>query len=361
MSEAFRDEIRSWLDAHLTDRFRGLRGSVMDLDPERLALAREWNHLLADAGYAAIAWPVAFGGRGAGRDDQVVLAEEMTRADAPGPINVIGLPNIGPSIMQWGTDAQKARYLRPMLWGEEIWCQGFSEPDAGSDLASLRTTAVRDSNGDFVVNGQKTWNSLGHLADWCELLVRTTPLDAAPKHKGISALLVDMRSPGIEVRPMVTITGEREFSELFFTDVRVPADALLGPENEGWRVALTTLTYERAGVSKLHLALRKKVSRLLAEPTDDPVTRQVLAKVYIESELLGMAGNESSVAKLLWSDAEQHLAEAAVDSLGPDGLRGQRARDLVYSRALSIAGGTTQVNKNILAERVLGLPREPKS
>ena len=266
-----------------------------------------------------------------------------------------------------------------MLRGDDIWCQGFSEPNAGSDLASLRTTAVRD--GDcWIVNGQKTWNTLGHMANWCELLVRTDP--EVPKHKGITCLLVDMTLPGVEVRPLVTITGEIEFNEIFFTDVRVPVDQTLGPVNEGWRVAMTTLAYERGTVAKLHLGLRAKVGRLLAlaretpgrgrtVAADDPVLRQKLARVYLEAELLKLIsdraisaelhgramGPEGSIAKLVWSETEQHLTEVASDVLGPDALSGPWARDRVYSRALTIAGGTTQVNKNILAQRILGLPR----
>jgi alkylation response protein AidB-like acyl-CoA dehydrogenase len=266
-----------------------------------------------------------------------------------------------------------------MLRGDDIWCQGFSEPDAGSDLASLTTTAVRDGD-HWVVNGQKTWNTLGHLANWCELLVRTDP--TVPKHQGITCLLVDMTLPGVEVRPLVTITGEQEFNEIFLADVRVPVAWTLGPPNEGWRVAMTTLAYERGTVAKLHLGLRAKIRRLLDEARDvplgdgrtaaqDPVLRRELARVYLEGELLKLIseravsaelhgramGPEGSIAKLLWSEAEQHLTEVASAVLGPDALAGRWARDRVYSRALTIAGGTTQVNKNILAQRILGLPR----
>src|SRR5947209_14290971 len=229
--------------------------------PDALERMRAWNRTLADAGYAAIAWPVEYGGRGAGVMEQVVYAEELHRAGTPGTLNVIGISNIAPSIMQHGTEEQKRRFLRPMLRGDEIWCQGFSEPNAGSDLASLQTRAVAEGDG-FVVNGQKVWNTFGNIADWCELLVRTDP--DAPKHKGISCLLVDMRLPGIESRPLVTITGEREFSEIFFSDVRVPRSALLGPENEGWRVAMSTLTPERRGVPTPHLGVRKKLPNLIA-------------------------------------------------------------------------------------------------
>jgi len=373
-AEAFRTEFRAWLDEHLTDEFRGDgKGSSLDPSPERLERLRRWNGILADARYAAIAWPEEYGGRGAGIMQQVVFAEEMHRAGAPGTLNPIGLSNIAPAIIEHGTEEQKRARLPRMLRGDDIWCQGFSEPDAGSDLASLTMTAVRDGD-DFVVNGQKTWNSLGHLANWCELLVRTDP--DAPKHKGISCLLVDMTLPGVEVRPLITITGEHEFNEIFFTDVRVPATALLGPLHEGWRVAMTTLAYERGTVANLHLGLRAKISRLLDEAKargadENPVLRQKLASIYLEGELLKLVseraisraihgrelGPESSIAKLLWSEAEQHLGETAGEVLGADANSGSWGRDRVYMRAMTIAGGTTQVNKNILATRVLGLPR----
>lgn len=373
-AEAFRAEFRAWLDHHLTDEFRGEGlGFSMEMGPDRIEKLREWNRLLADARYAAIAWPEEYGGRGAGIIEQVVFAEEMHRSGAPGTLNPLGLSNIAPAIIAHGTDEQRQTLLPRMLRGDDIWCQGFSEPDAGSDLASLKTTAVLDGD-HFVVNGQKTWNTLGHLANWCELLVRTDP--EAPKHKGISCLLVDMTLPGVEVRPLVTITGEREFNEIFFTDVRVPADALLGPLHEGWRVAMTTLAYERGTVANLHLGLRAKIRRLLDEAVDtgaarDPVLRQELARIYLEGELLKLVseraisgamhgrelGPESSIAKLVWSEAEQHLGEVAGDVLGADANTGTWGRDRVYMRALTIAGGTTQVNKNILAMRILGLPR----
>ncbi len=380
-AEAFRAEFRAWLDANLTADVRGDGlGFSSDLAAANLGRMRRWNQMLADAGYAAIAWPTEWGGRGAGLMEQVVFAEEMHRAQAPGTLNPLGLSNIAPAIIEHGTDAQKRTLLPRMLRGDDIWCQGFSEPNAGSDLASLRTSAVRD--GDcWVVNGQKTWNTLGHVASWCELLVRTDP--TVPKHKGITCLLVDMTLPGVEVRPLTTITGDQEFNEIFLTDVRVPVDMTLGPPNEGWRVAMTTLAYERGTVAKLHLGLRSKIRRLIdtareapgprgaERAIDDPVLRQKLARCYLEGELLKLVsdraisgelhgrpiGPEGSIAKLLWSEAEQHVAEVATDVLGPDGLQGRWARDRVYSRSLTIAGGTTQINKNIVAQRVLGLPR----
>src|SRR6187399_1647540 len=227
-AEAFRAEFRAWLDENLTDdlRGRGLGGGSMEIEPATLEDLRAWNRTLADARYAAIAWPEEWGGRGAGVMEQVVYSEEMHRAHAPGTLNPLGLSNIAPAIIEHGTDEQKEQLLPRMLRGDDIWCQGFSEPDAGSDLASLQCRAVLDGD-HFVVNGQKTWNTLGDRANWCDLLIRTDP--DAPKHRGISCLLVDMTLPGVEVRPLVTITGEKEFNEIFFTDVRVRADALLGP------------------------------------------------------------------------------------------------------------------------------------
>jgi alkylation response protein AidB-like acyl-CoA dehydrogenase len=375
--EAFRREVRTWLEANLEEEFRGLTYAA-EPGEQWVASMRRWNARLADAGYAAISWPREYGGRGAGLLEQVVLAEELSRVDAPGSINVIGLSNIAPAILQFGTEEQKRRLLPRMLRGDDIWCQGFSEPDAGSDLAALRTTGVRD--GDvYVVNGQKVWTTLGHVANWCELLVRTDP--DAKKHRGITCLLVDMTLPGIDVRPLVTITGEHEFNEVFFDDVRVPVDARLGAENDGWTVAMATLANERGGVANLHLAVRKKIRRLLdlaadteidgRPATSDSAVRRQLTRLYVQGEYLKLladravsgaihgrpAGPESSIAKLLWSDLEQQVAVLAGELLGPEALSGPWGRDRIAARALSIAGGTTQVNKNIVAQRILGLPR----
>ncbi len=375
-AEAFREELRAWLERALEPRFRAEEGAI-GASPERIARLREWNRRLADAGYAAIAWPREFGGRGAGALEQVVFTEEMHRAGAPPTLNPIGLANIAPAIMQHGSDAQKQRFLRPMLRGDEIWCQGFSEPGAGSDLASLRTSAVREGEV-FVVNGQKVWNTLGEVADWCELLVRSDP--AAPKHRGISCLLVDMKLPGIEVRPIRSITGDTEFSEIFLRDVRVPAGMLLGPLHQGWKVAMTTLNNERGGVATLHLMVRKKIQELfaLARRTErdgrplaaDPLLRQRLARLYLDGEYLkllseralsalvhGRAGAEGSLVKLVWSQTQQQLYEVAAELLGPEAATHALGWQRVHARSLSIAGGTTQVNKNIVAQRVLGLPR----
>jgi alkylation response protein AidB-like acyl-CoA dehydrogenase len=376
--EAFRQELRAWLDEHMTPE---VRAAAIDHGTDAAwEVLRQWNAVLVDAGYGAVAWPVELGGRGAGILEQIAYTEEMSRAGAPGPINAIGVANIAPAIMGYGTVEQQERYLRPMLRGDEIWSQGMSEPEAGSDLASLRCRAEVDGD-DFVVNGQKTWNSNGDRADWCQLYVRTNT--DVPKHKGITCLLVDMRTPGIEARGIKTMAGDSGFAEVFFTDARIPRSALLGEVDDGWSVATRTLSNERAGVASLYLNIRRKLDRLLqmaSQPdpdgrrvVDSPVARDALAARYIDARLLELLakrmlgaalegkapGAEGSVIKLAWSKHEQSLANTAVDVLGMNALDGSWAHGLLGSRSLTIAGGTTEVNKNIIGERVLGLPREP--
>ncbi len=375
-AEAFRTEFRDWLAANLPAELRG-SGSGLDPDPERLERLRWWNRLLADAGYAAIAWPVEYGGRGAGILEQVVFAEEMSRADAPGTLNPIGISNIAPAIMEHGTEEQKRGFLPRMRRGDDIWCQGFSEPDAGSDLASLRTTAVRDGD-HYVVNGQKVWTTLAHVARWCMLLTRERK-EANPRH-GLTYLLVDMRSPGVEVRPLVQITGDAEFNEIFFKDVVVPKSQILGDAGEGWAVAMTTLLHER-GTLGMALATRAQITAAeLAEHArrlgrgSDPLVRQRVAQYTIEARALqlngyravtavkrnGIPGPEGSILKLMWSELNQRMTEAAIDMAGPAGQVGDGEGweyPFLRSRANTIEAGTSEVLRNILAERVLGLPR----
>ncbi|MGQ0433656.1 MAG: acyl-CoA dehydrogenase family protein [Microthrixaceae bacterium] len=377
--EAFRAELRAWLDAHFTAEVADVLRDHWSHDA--FDAHRAWNAALVDAGYGAIAWPVEFGGRGAELTEQLVYNEEMARVGAPGPVNAIGVANIAPAIMAFGTSEQQDRFLAPLLRGDEIWSQGMSEPAAGSDLASLRCRAVLDGD-HFVINGQKTWNSNGDRADWCQLYVRTDP-DVA-KHKGISCLLVDMRTPGVEARPIVTMAGDTGFSELFFTDARVPINAMLGELNEGWTVATSTLSNERAGVASLYLSLRRKLDRLMevagragpdgTRPADAPLARDALAARYSDARnleflakrslgaaLSGRApGAEGSVIKLAWARSEQAVALTALDVLGIGALDGAWGTGMLSSRSLTIAGGTTEVNKNIVGERVLGLPREPR-
>jgi alkylation response protein AidB-like acyl-CoA dehydrogenase len=376
--EQFRKELRTWLWANLTDEVKAAdrnRGR----DPGAFDTLRAWDATVADAGWGAVSWPEDFGGRGATVLEQLVYAEETTRARAPMPLNVIGMNNIAPAIMHYGTDGQKRALLPRMVRADDIWCQGMSEPEAGSDLASLRTRAVRDGD-DFVVNGQKIWTSLGHRADWCQLYVRTD--SDAPKHKGISCLIVDMRLPGIEARPLVTLNGAADFAEVFFNDVRVPADALLGPLDAGWQVATTTLSHERAGAARLYAQMQVQLGDLVADLAhhtvdgrpvleDSTVLRRLgdvaLRIKYLEllckrsiSAMLhgGDALGSASLAKSVWAELGQELAELAYDVLGP-GQTSQRWVDRrLSSRSLTIAGGTTQINKGITATRVLGLPRK---
>jgi alkylation response protein AidB-like acyl-CoA dehydrogenase len=369
--DAFRAELHAWLAAHLTPEV--VEAGELHLEGGSLGVMRAWNRRLADGGWAAPAWPKEFGGRNANVSEQLAYLEEMSRARAPGPVNVIGVSNIAPAIMQFGTPEQQQRFLQPMLRGDEIWSQGMSEPDAGSDLASLRTAAVEDGD-DFVLNGQKTWNSLGHHADWCQLYVRTNP--EVRKHAGITCFLVDMRTPGIEARPITTMTGDHTFAELYFTDARIPRSAMLGPLNKGWTVAMTTLSFERAGVARLHLSLARRLDDLLADPRaragrNDPVLRDRLARIYGSIRVMRhltersladsseAAGALGSLAKLSWAYCDQELGNLAVDLIGTDALGGEDrwAENFLAVRQASIAGGTTEINKNIVGEHVLGLPR----
>jgi alkylation response protein AidB-like acyl-CoA dehydrogenase len=387
-AEVVRKELRAWLDEHFTPEVREAvahrtEGAAQVVPFEAL---RAWNATLFDAGWAAPSWPVAFGGRDAGILEQLAISEEMSRAGAPGVVNPIGVANIAPAIMTYGTPDQQGQFLRPMLRGDHIWSQGMSEPESGSDLASLRCRAELDGD-HFVVTGQKTWNSNGDRADWCQLYVRTDP--DVPKHQGITCLLVDMTLPGIEVRPIRTMAGDSGFADVFFDEVRVPRSALLGEVDQGWHVATRTLSNERAGVAVMYLHLQRKLDRLLADaaevgpdgrrPRDSAVARDALARRYIDVRILEllakrtlgamlagrMPGAEGSVIKLAWASTDQALTTTAVDVLGiraVDGAvsTGGWAWDLLSSRSLSIAGGTTEVNKNIIGERVLGLPKEPK-
>jgi alkylation response protein AidB-like acyl-CoA dehydrogenase len=374
--EQFRKELRTWLSANLTDDVVAA-GERRGRDPDAFETLRRWDATLADAGWGAVSWPQEYGGRGATVLEQLAYAEETTRARAPMPLNVIGINNIAPAIMTYGTESQRRELLPRMVRADDIWCQGMSEPEAGSDLAALRTRAVRDGD-DFVVNGQKIWTSLGHRADRCQLYVRTDP--DAPKHQGISCLIVDMTLPGIDARPLVDLNGASDFAEVFFNDVRVPADALLGPLDAGWQVATTTLSHERAGAARLYAGMQVHLQDLVADLAESEVGGrpaledtnvlrrlgevalrikylEVLCQRSISATLHGGdALGSASLAKSVWAEAGQQLAELAFDVLGPLG-RQHWTEYRLRSRSLTIAGGTTQINKGITATRVLGLPR----
>jgi alkylation response protein AidB-like acyl-CoA dehydrogenase len=330
-------------------------------------------------------WPKEFGGRGATLTEQIILFQEMARAESPQLVNRGGVSMLGPTLMKFGTEAQQKRFLPKILTADELWCQGFSEPNAGSDLANLQTRAVREGD-HFVVNGQKVWTSMAHVADWCFLLVRTDP--AAPKHKGISFLLVDMKTPGISVRPLRQITGEAEFNEVFFDNVRVPVANLVHRLNEGWAVAITTLAYERDLLTFIrHISLRNALHRLVKltrsrGKSGDPVVRQKIAGLWIGEQALqmnayrsltkilrgGQPGPEGSTSKLFWSQLDQELALTATEVLGPysqiaEGSpwavdHGQWEFYELLARGSGIRAGTSEILRNILAERVLGLAKD---
>ena len=340
------------------------------------AWRRDFQRELARDGWAAVHWPEQYGGRGATLTESAIFFEELGRSGSPLPANVLGLLLAGPTIMSWGTPEQKERYLHPILTAEEIWCQGFSEPDAGSDLASLKTRAVRDGDG-WSITGQKVWTSGAQYSKWCMPVART---DAdAPKHKGLTYFLMDMEQDEVQVRPLRQITGESEFNELFIDGAHVPDENVLGGEGNGWKVALTTLMNERAGLAFfLQIRLRQLLDRLIEEAAardllDDPVVAERLGELHLKAEVLrltayrgltaiekyGEPGPEGSLTKWMWSETNQQLTQFAADLLGPEALvaGGRWAYELLRARGNSIEGGTTEVLKNIVAERVLGLPK----
>ncbi len=369
----FRDEVRAWLKANKPHD----NGSMAEGQKNFIDSRRAWQKKLYDAGYVGITWPKAYGGRGAGFMEQLIFNDEMILAQAPEPINVIGLGMGGPVVITHGTGEQKKRYLAPLLSAEEIWCQGFSEPNAGSDLSGLQTRA-EDKGDHYVVNGQKVWTTLAHVAKWCMLVTRERK-EANPRD-GLTYLLVDMESRGVEVRPLVQITGDAEFNEIFFKDVQVPKSQILGEAGKGWAVAMTTLLHER-GTLGMALATRAQITAAeLAEHArklgrgSDPLVRQKIARFTIEARALqlngyraltamkrnGIPGPEGSILKLMWSELNQQMAEAAVDVAGPAGQVGDGEGwkyQFLRSRANTIEAGTSEVLRNILAERVLGLPR----
>jgi alkylation response protein AidB-like acyl-CoA dehydrogenase len=387
---AFRAECRAWLAAHAQPR-RGTygMGSLTDGDPEterrHVAAAQAWQAVLADAGWAGIAWPVEHGGRGGTPRQQAIFDEEQAAFDVPSSVFVQGIGMAGPTIIAHGTDAQRDRFLRPMLRGEEIWCQLFSEPGAGSDLASLATRAVPDPGGDgFVVDGQKVWTSSAQFSDWGILLARTNR--DVPKHRGITYFVVDMRSPGIEVRPLRQITGVAHFNEVFLTGVRVPAANVIGEVDGGWAVAMTTLTAERSAIGggRAHDVVGELVDLLRASPgaAGDPVLRQQVTRAWTHDRILTYLGwrartavdrgeppgAETSVIKLAHSLHQAELGDLGLAVLGARGLAldyGELEASPWQVRFLAqwasrIGGGTEQVQRNIVAERILGLPREPR-
>jgi alkylation response protein AidB-like acyl-CoA dehydrogenase len=367
----FRDELRGWIATNLPAEKRGGRGGAQRFEDP---FVREWSRELYEAGYAGLTWPTEYGGAGAPYSFQAILYEELAAAQAAPHVGVIGLSMAGPTIIAHGTEEQKARYLRPILAAEEIWCQGFSEPDAGSDLAAVRTRAERRGEV-YVVNGQKVWSSFAHIADFCILVTQSDP--QAPRYRNLTYLLVDMHAPGVEVRPLRQITGEAEFNEIFFSDVEVPVENRLDEEGNGWQVAMTTLLHERATLGfALTATLDAAYGRLLEEARGREVVpriREGLAREWTELQALrytnyralgtyertGVPGPEGSGVKLRWSEANQRLTKLARELLGPDGIvdDGWWNHQQLRSRGNTIEAGTSEVLRNIISERVLGLPR----
>jgi alkylation response protein AidB-like acyl-CoA dehydrogenase len=366
---AFRDELRTWLAANDP-------GSPPSDEAADYQWRRDWQRKLADNGWAGVHWPVEYGGRGATMTQSAIFFEELGKARAPLPANVLGLLLGGPTLMIWGTDEQKERYLPPILTAEEIWCQGFSEPEAGSDLASLKTRAVKEGD-DWVVTGQKVWTSGAQYSKWCMLVARTD--SDVPKHKGLTYFLMDMEQDEVQVRPLRQITGEAEFNELFLEGARIPDANVIGGVGNGWKVALTTLMNERAGLAFfLQVRLRQMLDELIGEAAqrgllDDDVVADKLGELHVKAEVLrltayrgltaiekyGQPGPEGSLTKWMWSETNQQLTQLAADLLGPEALTaGTRwSYELLRARGNTIEGGTTEILKNIVAERVLGLPR----
>lgn len=386
--DAFRQELRQWLAANVPADLRG--GAAARLaDHERVPKLRAWQRKLAEARWVAISWPKEFGGRDAGIAEQIIYVEEMARAEAPETIGNLGIGMAGPALIAFGTDAQKQAHLQRILHCDDLWCFGLSEPGAGSDLASLRTTAVQDGD-DFVITGQKTWTTYAHLADKMMLLARTDP--TTKRAKGISCLMVDLKSPGVEVRPLRQLTGEAEFNEVFFDEVRVPKANLVGALHEGWQVATALLQNERGilYVVGMQIALKEQRDKLVEFARArgagrDPLLRQQLADLYLGTEIFrftcqrtldkllrfGFPGPESAIIKLHWTELTQKMPQVGMDILGPESLlyetqpeRGGitdptqwTQKGFLMSRAASIASGTSEIMRGIIAMQVLGLPR----
>ena len=389
---AFRQQVREWLASNLPAGW----GTPEWRDPEGLeatvAFHKDWSRKVYEAGLVGLSWPKKYGGHESPLTHQAIVLEELSRSEAPDHIGLIGIGMAGPTILAHGTEEQRDRFLKNSLTGEEVWCQGFSEPNAGSDLASLQTKAVPDGDG-FVVSGQKVWSSFAHIADWCILLART--VGSGSKHEGITYFLMDMHAPGVDVRPLRQITGESEFNEIFMDGVRIPADMVVGQVGQGWPVAITTLMNERANVGFALLArtevnfrrlvtLAKNTARNGSRAADDPLVRDKLADLWADVQAFrftvyrafsafiktGVPGPEGSVAKLFWSEMAQRLTKTALEiegafaMLAPGSNRaiedGRWQKLQLRSRGNTIEAGTSEILRNIIGERVLGLPKSAR-
>ena len=388
---AFRAEVRRFLEETVVGEFAELKGRGGSGDETfGFEVRRRWEKVLADGGWTCLGWPVEHGGRGATMTQQVIFNEEYARAAAPGRVSVMGEGLLGPTLIHYGTPEQQTRFLPPIRQGDELWCQGYSEPDAGSDLANVKTRAVRDGD-QWVVTGQKVWTSLAHQADWCFVVCRTDP--DSSRHKGLSYLLVPMDQPGVEVRPITQLTRTSEFNEVFFDGARTETSNVVGGVGDGWRVALATLAFER-GVALLghQLTFRRELDRIVTLAREngrlrDPIVRQTLARAHIELAIMRyntlrslagidgpVASPEASIAKLYWGSWHRRLGELSMSLIGMEStvLRGEASpdnagyglnelqRSFLFARSETIYGGSNEIQRNIIGERVLGLPPEPK-
>ncbi|MEW6471886.1 MAG: acyl-CoA dehydrogenase family protein [Actinomycetota bacterium] len=385
---AFRDEVRTWLAENLVGEFAAIGGGRGTADEEHWDLRMEWERKLGEAGWIGLGWPKEYGGRGASYAEQAIFNQEYVKANAPGRITFFGEGLLGPTLVAYGTDAQKRRFLPGILKATELWCQGYSEPNAGSDLANVQTRAVLDGD-EWVINGQKVWTTFAHHADWCFVVARTDP--SAPPHAGISYILVPMDQPGVTVRPLRQMTGAGEFNEVFFDDARTPADMVVGEVNGGWKVAMATLGFERGtAFMAQQLAFERELGNIcdIARKNgaaEDAIIRQRLAQAWVGVKIMGYngmrmltalsktgtVGPEASIGKLYWSTWHRNLGELAMDILGPAGQIVPKAgggeyalddvqRSYMFSRSETIYAGSSEIQRNIIGERVLGLPREPR-
>ena len=380
----FRDELASWLKANVPPPLETDSADVKKANDQTRAYGRAWQRKLFDAGWAGISWPKEYGGRDAKPIENSIFSEEYAKVNAPGRITTIGESLVGPTIIKSGTDEQKKKFLPAILNGDDIWCQGFSEPNAGSDLASLATKCVEDKD-HYVVNGQKIWTSYAHLANRIMLLVRTDT--SVKKHKGITCLLVDMEDPAIEVRPLRQISGDSGFNEVFFSNLRVPKERMLGDLNNGWYVAITALSNERANLGTgAYVGFKNSIDSLIEKANtrsrngkklgEDPIVRQKIAQLATEVEVFRLnmtrtlskiikgdtPGPEGSILKLYWSEMNQRIAQQSMEILGEysqleKSEAGRWSYNYLRSRGNTIEAGTSEVQRNIIAQRVLGLPR----
>ena len=379
----FRDELRAWLRTNLRRAWREELRDPQANEDRLFEVRRQWQRKLYEAGYLGMDWPSEWGGRGATEVEKAILENELAEADAPQIPNILGIGLLGPALIHHGSEAQRRRFIPPMLAADEIWCQGFSEPGAGSDLASLRTSAALEGD-HFVLNGQKIWTTFGPWADWIFVLARTNPKD---RHGGISFILCKLDTPGVTVRPLRQITGESEFGEVFFEDARVPRENLVGQIGEGWRIAMTVLAYERGAMSLAYATRFGRDLALLAKACrdggrTDTAVREKLGRLLVENEVMRangirtlanfadgkVPGPESSIEKIYWSEFDKRFREAALDILGPGGQLQRTssvartdvdwAREFLWSRAGTIYSGSSEIQRNIIAKRVLNLPTE---